>query len=928
MATENKTSNKNGKTTNKNAKKTAVRKPAAKSKKATAQQTAEQFRSLGVGLMLLGLLLGLWFLVLAVGVLLNKPTLAQAAADIPATVANMGMAVVLLYLGYGLYSQRKGRFDSWQVMGWCLFFMALAGLLHIRFFAGGFVPAMDMALNGLGGSICGFVACLPLFWLPGTTAQYIILAAFLLLGLILAVDLQVFAKMFGALAAVPKNMAAAAAEKQEAAKAAQTEKAAQAETVKQQEKAAPPQEIKLPPVITEYSGRRFEETPRSDYDKVTVGQMLGYDTVAGPEMAGVQYNRQNEQEDAERLTAQKQAAAAWANRHREPPKINIAGAPTPAAAEPQNEPADETATQAEQSFVSAVKVAEKAINEPQNSIETAAVAEKAVFESTNGNTNENMPENAEGDRHSHTELKRVVDYQLPPVSLMKGGITVRNPRINQRIMDDSVALENVLASFGVKTKVVEVVCGPAIIRYELQPAPGVKISRIVSLADDIALALAARGLRIEAPVPGKSVVGIEVAREETSPVYFKDVLASETFAKSKSKLSIAFGVDINGSAIVGNLADMPHLMIAGATGSGKSVCMNTLICSILYKAKPDEVKFIMVDPKKVELTGYVGLPHLGRPVVTDAKKASQVLKEVVSEMERRYLVFVTAGVKNFTAYNELPDVQKMPQIVVLIDELADLMMVASHDVEDSICRLAQMARAAGIHLVIATQRPSVDVITGLIKANIPSRIAFAVSSQIDSRTILDMGGAEKLLGKGDMLYFPIGMQKPLRVQGAFLTEEEIHDLVAYCKQQAEPEYLELPLPEAQEEQAEPEKEAQDELFLDACQQVITSGQASASSLQRRFRIGYNRAARLIETMQELGIVSAPEGNKRTVLMNMPTFASLYLQQSSAEEQTAEDNEHIEQAEKNEQIGLDEFAAAVDDAVSAAEAAEARRNENI
>ena len=476
----------------------------------------------------------------------------------------------------------------------------------------------------------------------------------------------------------------------------------------------------------------------------------------------------------------------------------------------------------------------------------------------------------------HTELKRVVNYKLPPISLMKGGVTVKDSSINQRIMDDSQALENVLASFGVKTKVVEVICGPTIIRYELQPAPGVKISRIVGLADDIALALAARGLRIEAPVPGKSVVGIEVAREETSPVYFKDVLASDAFAKSKSKLSIAFGVDINGGAIVGDLAEMPHLLIAGATGSGKSVCMNTLICSILYKAKPDEVKFIMVDPKKVEMTGYVGLPHLGRPVVTDAKKASQVLKEVVNEMERRYLVFVNAGVKNFAAYNELPDAAKMPQIVVLIDELADLMMVASHDVEDSICRLAQMARAAGIHLVIATQRPSVDVITGLIKANIPSRIAFAVSSQIDSRTILDMGGAEKLLGKGDMLYFPIGRQKPLRVQGAFLSEDEIHDLVEYCKQQAEPEYLELPLPGEQEDAAAEEKDERDELFIDACQQVISSGQASASSLQRRFRIGYNRAARMVETMQELGIVSAPEGNRRTVLMNMPTFAELYL----------------------------------------------------
>jgi S-DNA-T family DNA segregation ATPase FtsK/SpoIIIE len=677
--------------------------------------------------------------------------------------------------------------------------------------------------------------------------------------------------------------------------------------------------ISLPPIITDYSGRRFEETPRSDYDNVTVGDML--DDEGSLEIAG-----HTSKPNAEREIAVP-AFLKWANLHKSKDKsaenqpvavhsINEAVAPevteekgigtgdgeinVPQAGQyAQYEQTVKMTDYAANAEVTSEGNAETDValaNEAENKnsaenfreaaptsyvAEAEPAAESAAAKSAGDEAHKVKSENAAPVR---TELKRVVNYQLPPLSLMKGGITVKNSRINQKIMDDSVALENVLASFGVKTKVVEVVCGPAIIRYELQPAPGVKISKIVSLADDIALALAARGLRIEAPVPGKSVVGIEVAREETSPVYFKDVLNSEKFQRSKSKISIAFGMDINGGAVVGNLAEMPHLLIAGATGSGKSVCMNTLICSILYKAKPDEVKFIMVDPKKVEMTAYVGLPHLGRPVVTDAKKASQVLKEVVSEMDRRYLVFVNAGVKNFAAYNELPDVEKMPQIVVLIDELADLMMVASRDVEDSIVRLTQLARAAGIHLVIATQRPSVDVITGLIKANVPSRIAFAVSSQIDSRTILDMGGAEKLLGKGDMLYFPIGQQKPLRVQGAFLTEEEIHDLVAYCKQQAEPEYLELPLPDEAAEESEQEKEQQDELFIDACQQVISSGQASASSLQRRFRIGYNRAARLIETMQDLGIVSAPEGNKRTVLMNMPTFAATYLR--SPEETSA------------------------------------------
>lgn len=828
-------------------KKTGGSKKAPVRKKLTAKERAEQFRSLGVGLMLIGLLLGGWFLVLAVGVLLDKPTPGQVLADIAAGAANLALALTFVYLGYALYSERKRKFDSWQIAGWCFFLLAAAGLLHLGQFAGGFKAAMQAALAGFGGGVSGFVACLPVFWLPSAAARYIILTAFLLLGIMLSSDMPIFAFI----KAIPGCFAGWFAgmgndtDDEPKSSAASKRLAAKREM---------PQEVKLPPIITEYSGRRFEETPKSEYDHVTVGEMLSGGLNDGPEPAGV---LRAKAADGEHMQEQKQTARAWG-----------IPAETPA----------HTLEQAVQAAELARSQMEPPLPRPEAQVKPEAVEsepnESKELNVSNGTaeiTGANEP--VEG---VHTELKRVVNYKLPPISLMKGGVTVKDSSINQRIMDDSQALENVLASFGVKTKVVEVICGPSIIRYELQPAPGVKISRIVGLADDIALALAARGLRIEAPVPGKSVVGIEVAREETSPVYFKDVLASDAFAKSKSKLSIAFGVDINGGAIVGDLAEMPHLLIAGATGSGKSVCMNTLICSILYKAKPDEVKFIMVDPKKVEMTGYVGLPHLGRPVVTDAKKASQVLKEVVNEMERRYLVFVNAGVKNFAAYNELPDAAKMPQIVVLIDELADLMMVASHDVEDSICRLAQMARAAGIHLVIATQRPSVDVITGLIKANIPSRIAFAVSSQIDSRTILDMGGAEKLLGKGDMLYFPIGRQKPLRVQGAFLSEDEIHDLVEYCKQQAEPEYLELPLPGEQEDAAAEEKDERDELFIDACQQVISSGQASASSLQRRFRIGYNRAARMVETMQELGIVSAPEGNRRTVLMNMPTFAELYL----------------------------------------------------
>lgn len=895
MAIDNKSGNKSG---NKSANKSGNKsKKASAAKRGTKKRTtsaagraadvAAQFRSLGVGLMLLGLLLGLWFAVLAVGVLAHKPTVGQAFADLVAGAANVMLAATFIYMGYALYSERKGRFDSWQVAGWCFFLLALCGLLHIGQFSAGFAAAMQAAMAGLGGSVCGFVACLPVFWLPAT-AQYIILGAFFLLGAMLGSDM----KVFGWLAAIPewlKNIELELPEREESAQEVQQQPA-----VKKPKKPANSNGddgVTLPPLVTDYSGRRFEETDRSEYNNVTVGDMIPHSPGSEALLPGELAQKESEHEptaedlarlieereqakrieqqaaaelaEQERLKAQREAAVAWATAHH---TVELE------EDEPQDRVNQDYANT--QGYTDHINKEEKNSPSPVEAV-TEAVAEGTMREAA-----------AEGER-VHTELKRVVNYHLPPISLMKGGVTSSNSGMNEKIMSDSQALENVLASFGVKTKVVEVICGPSIIRYELQPAPGVKISKIVNLADDIALALAARGLRIEAPVPGKSVVGIEVAREETSPVYFKDVISSDTFQSSKSKISIAFGVDINGNAIVGNLAEMPHLMIAGATGSGKSVCMNTLICSILYKAKPDEVKFIMVDPKKVEMTGYVGLPHLGRPVVTDAKKAAQVLKEVVNEMERRYLVFVNAGVKNFSTYNELPDVQPMPQIVVLIDELADLMMVASRDVEDSICRLAQMARAAGIHLVIATQRPSVDVITGLIKANIPSRIAFAVSSQIDSRTILDSGGAEKLLGKGDMLYFPIGRQKPLRVQGAFLTEDEIHDLVEYCKQQAEPEYLELPKPEEQPEEAEEEKDDKDELFIDACQQVISSGQASASSLQRRFRIGYNRAARLIETMQDLGIVSAPDGNKRTVLMNMPTFVQLYVNPSSEQDEAAE-----------------------------------------
>ena len=469
---------------------------------------------------------------------------------------------------------------------------------------------------------------------------------------------------------------------------------------------------------------------------------------------------------------------------------------------------------------------------------------------------------AEGD-----PLPIPLPYQLPGTAMLKEALKVKNPRISKDITENIKILEDTLDSFGVKVKVTQVSCGPAVTRYEMQPFPGVKVSRILSLADDIALNLAASAVRIEAPIPGKSVVGIEVPKDEVSMVGFREVLESAQFNQAASKLSIALGKDISGNSVIADLATMPHLLIAGATGSGKSVCMNTLICSVLYKAKPTEVKFLMIDPKVVELSNYNGLPHLVAPVVTDAKKAAGALKWIVREMENRYNIFATTGVKDLGRFNELKKNtgEEMPQIIVLIDELADLMMVAPGDVEDSICRLAQMARAAGIHLVVATQRPSVDVITGLIKANIPSRIAFAVSSHIDSRTILDMAGAEKLLGRGDMLYYPVGVPKPLRVQGVYISEQEIADLVQFCRAQAKPQYVEGV---TQQPAAGNERVSEDELFLEAAQLVIETGQASVSFLQRRFRIGYSRAARLMDILENKGIVGGYEGSKpRNVIMS-------------------------------------------------------------
>nr|WP_256761315.1 DNA translocase FtsK [Cohnella sp. WQ 127256] len=468
-------------------------------------------------------------------------------------------------------------------------------------------------------------------------------------------------------------------------------------------------------------------------------------------------------------------------------------------------------------------------------------------------------------------------YRLPGMNLLdkpSAGSKSGNPA---DYMSIARKLEATLESFGVRAKVLDVARGPAVTRYELQPDVGVKVSRIVSLTDDIALALAAKDIRMEAPIPGKAAIGIEVPNNEVSVVTLREVLETQPFQESPAKLTIAFGRDISGQPIVGNLARMPHLLVAGATGSGKSVCINGIITSLLYKAKPDEVKFLMIDPKMVELNIYNGIPHLLAPVVTDPKRASLALKKIVVEMEKRYEKFSKSATRNIEGYNALmlsgdnPDAV-LPYIVVIVDELADLMMVAAGDVEDAICRLAQMARASGIHLIIATQRPSVDVITGVIKANIPSRIAFGVSSQVDSRTILDMVGAEKLLGRGDMLFLPMGASKPIRVQGAFLSDGEVESVVSYCRGQAEAEYIDDLVPEIDDSVSDGPEEIVDELFDQAVQIALEAKQASVSLLQRRMRIGYTRAARLIDSMEAKGIVGPYEGSKpREVLMTMEQY---------------------------------------------------------
>lgn len=486
------------------------------------------------------------------------------------------------------------------------------------------------------------------------------------------------------------------------------------------------------------------------------------------------------------------------------------------------------------------------------------------------NKNDKKDNNKEFSDINITTEENFADYCPPSLDLLNDRKNLDKPGNKKEILINARKLESTLENFGIKAKITQISKGPTITRFELQPAPGVKVSKIVNLADDIALGLAASDIRIEAPIPGKSAVGIEVPNKSKINVVLRDVLESEEYKDIKSKVPFALGKDITGRPVIANIEKMPHLLIAGATGSGKSVCINTLITSILYKAKPDEVKLLMIDPKVVELGIYNNIPHLLIPVVTDPRKAAGALNWAVQEMIKRYKIFADSNVRDIYSYNRKAEgseeLEKLTQIIIIIDELADLMMASPSEVEDYICRLAQMARAAGIHLIIATQRPSVDVITGTIKANIPSRISFAVSSQTDSRTILGMGGAEKLLGKGDMLYYPVGASKPIRIQGAFIDEEEVERIVKFLREQGRANYKEEIIEDIDKE-ADLSTEDSDVLLPEAIELVVRDQQASISMLQRRLKIGYNRAARLIDEMESRGIVGGHEGSKpRKVLV--------------------------------------------------------------
>lgn len=761
------------------------------------------------------------------------------------------LPVALLFWGCIIFGGKQYAWLGKKSLGLFLLFTSVLGFYHLNIPMTEMIPFLNSSLEGVGGGFLGGVISFLSRKAFGYWGSIVILLAFILIGLLLLTGISL-SELFASFSKKARETAAEIKKAEaEEERIREIEKARQMELKKQL--------LMTQAASAEKDGREIPSSSvKEDFSFSTTSVPIIDHTVQAPVITEAKEHFTNGKTPEENAFAKEFLPKLSAKREKQ--EAPLGEGPVSVTKTEVVFSEDKTASVAEENMVLEKSASLKTVEIAADSDQQETKAKKETADNSSAvKTADNCATAVPG------------QYVLPSPELLTAGITTKSPRMNAVITENIGKLEQTLKNFGIAAKVTQVVAGPAVVRYELQPAPGVKVSRIVNLSDDIALGLAATQVRIEAPVPGKSVVGIEVPKGEITTVYFRDVIESDAFQKAKSKISVGFGKDISGDCLVGDLAKMPHLMIAGATGSGKSVCINTLICSILYKATPKEVKFLLVDPKKVELSQYAGLPHLIAPVVTDPKKAAAALKWVVNEMENRYSLFAGNMVKDFERYNELHPDAPLPQIVVLIDELADLMMVAARDVEDAICRLAQMARAAGIHLVIATQRPSVDVITGLIKANIPSRIAFAVSSQIDSRTILDMAGAERLLGKGDMLYYPAGMAKPLRVQGAIIFEQDIQNLVNYCKEQCKPEYLD-PVVDVTNAPVEEKMEETDPLFMEAVRLVLTTGQASTSFLQRRMRIGNPRAGRLIDIMEQNGIVGPSEGAKaRNILITQEDF---------------------------------------------------------
>lgn len=553
----------------------------------------------------------------------------------------------------------------------------------------------------------------------------------------------------------------------------------------------------------------------------------------------------------------------------EPPVVVV---PTPV------EPVDDFPVESEDSSSAAVEAS-------PNTVATPPVAPPAVLPLHNVGSISTQEDTAQVAVSKEGDVQRSLahrSYRFPSLELLaKGKETIDN---HEEVVRNTHILETTLHNFKINAKVVNATKGPAVTRYEIEPAPGTKVSKIVGLTDDLKLALAAADIRMEAPIPGKAAIGIEVPNSSVSPVHLRDVLECDDFKEARGGIPVGLGKDIAGKSIITDLSKMPHLLVAGSTGSGKSVCINTLISSILFSRKPDEVKLILIDPKVVELATYNGIPHLMAPVVTDMKKAAATLRWAVREMEARYRTFAATGVRDVKRYNELHPDKRMPLILIIIDELADLMMTAPADIEESIARLGQKARASGIHMVLATQRPSVDVINGTIKSNVPSRISFAVASQVDSRTILDVAGAEKLLGKGDMLFQPIGANKPVRIQGAFVSDDEVEQLVDFVKKQAAPEYDESVTEAVEEEEKHEDDDKdiyEDEYLEKAIDLVLDQGQASTSFIQRKLRVGYTRASRLVDTMEEMKIIGPSNGSKaRDILMTRQQVKEAYFPDST------------------------------------------------